>query len=319
MRNIPIVTKNLLIINVLAFIAMKVFQAQGIDLNDLLGLHFFLAKDFRIWQFITYLFMHANFMHILFNMFSLWMFGQVVENVWGPKKFLIFYLICGVGAGFCQELAQYGSYIAEGMANYDTVGDTITGNVIPMSDSLNSMTTVGASGAIYGVLLAFGMLFPNERMFIIPIPVPIKAKWLVMGYAVIELFSAIGTSGDGVAHLAHLGGMLFGFLLIRYWRKHPYTGYQDFGMNRGRQFFDRMKNNWEQRTSNRKTTSNQGNSWSNNSQNQNRQTNSDWDYNARKRAEQAEVDKILDKIRKSGYDSLTKEEKKRLFENSKNM
>lgn len=319
MRNIPIVTKNLLIINVLAFIAMKVFQAQGIDLNDLLGLHFFLAKDFRIWQFITYLFMHANFMHILFNMFSLWMFGQVVENVWGPKKFLIFYLICGVGAGFCQELAQYGSYIAEGMANYDTVGDTITGNVIPMSDYLNSMTTVGASGAIYGVLLAFGMLFPNERMFIIPIPVPIKAKWLVMGYAVIELFSAIGTSGDGVAHLAHLGGMLFGFLLIRYWRKHPYTGYQDFGMNRGRQFFDRMKNNWEQRTSNRKTTSNQGNSWSNNSQNQNRQTNSDWDYNARKRAEQAEVDKILDKIRKSGYDSLTKEEKKRLFENSKNM
>lgn len=319
MRNIPIVTKNLLIINVLAFLAMKVLETQGIDLNNLLGLHFFLAKDFRIWQFISYLFMHANFMHILFNMFSLWMFGQVVENVWGPKKFLIFYLICGVGAGFCQELAQYGTYIAEGMAYYDTVKEAITGNIIPMADYLNSMTTVGASGAIYGVLLAFGMLFPNERMFIIPIPVPIKAKWLVMGYAVIELFSAIGTSGDGVAHLAHLGGMLFGFLLIRYWRKHPYTGYQDFGMNRGRQFFDRMKNNWEQRTSNRKATSNQGNSWSNNSQNQNRQTNSDWEYNARKRAEQAEVDKILDKIRKSGYDSLTKEEKKRLFENSKNM
>ena len=163
----------------------------------------------------------------------------------GPKKFLFYYIVCGVGAGLCQELAQYGTYLVEGLAHFDSV--RIGTTVLPMDVYLNMMNTVGASGAIYGVLLAFGMLFPEERMFIIPIPIPIKAKWIVMGSIVVELFSAIGTSNDGVAHLAHLGGMLFGFILIRYWKKHPYSGYGDFGMNRGHQFFDRMKNTWEQR------------------------------------------------------------------------
>ena len=317
MRNIPVVTKNLLIINILVFIATYVLRGLNIDLNDILGLHFFLASDFRIWQFFTYMFMHGGFTHILMNMFMLWMFGMVVENVWGPRKFLFYYIVCGVGAGLCQELAQYGTYLVEGLAQYESV--KIGTTVLPMNDYLNMMNTVGASGAIYGVLLAFGMLFPEERMFIIPIPVPIKAKWIVMGSIVVELFSAIGTSNDGVAHLAHLGGMLFGFILIRYWKKHPYSGYGDFGMNRGHQFFDRMKNTWEQRggRDSRNATNGNSESWSNTSQSNNANNRSDWDYNAQKKQQQEEVDRILDKIRKSGYDSLTKDEKQKLFDSSK--
>ena len=317
MRNIPLVTKNLLIINILVFIATYVLRGLNIDLNDILGLHFFLASDFRIWQFFTYTFMHGGFTNILMNMFMLWMFGMVVENVWGPRKFLFYYIVCGVGAGLCQELAQYGTYLVEGLAQYESV--KIGTTVLPMNVYLNMMNTVGASGAIYGVLLAFGMLFPEERMFIIPIPIPIKAKWIVMGSIVVELFSAIGTSNDGVAHLAHLGGMLFGFILIRYWKKHPYSGYGDFGMNRGHQFFDRMKNTWEQRGGrySRNATNGNSESWSNTSQSNNANNRSDWDYNAQKKQQQEEVDRILDKIRKSGYDSLTKDEKQKLFDSSK--
>ena len=317
MRNIPVVTKNLLIINILVFIATYVLRGLNIDLNDILGLHFFLASDFRIWQFFTYMFMHGGFTHILMNMFMLWMFGMVVENVWGPRKFLFYYIVCGVGAGLCQELAQYATYLVEGLANFDSVRVGTT--VLPMDVYLNMMNTVGASGAIYGVLLAFGMLFPEERMFIIPIPIPIKAKWIVMGSIVVELFSAIGTSNDGVAHLAHLGGMLFGFILIRYWKKRPYSGYGDFGMNRGHQFFDRMKNSWEQRGGHDTRNASNGNSgsWTNTSQSNNANNRSDWDYNAQKKQQQEEVDRILDKIRKSGYDSLTKDEKQKLFDSSK--
>ena len=317
MRNIPVVTKNLLIINILVFVATYVFKGVNIDLNDILGLHFFLASDFHIWQFFTYMFMHGGFTHILMNMFMLWMFGMVVENVWGPRKFLFYYIVCGVGAGLCQELAQYGTYLVEGLANFDSVRVGTT--VLPMDVYLNMMNTVGASGAIYGVLLAFGMLFPEERMFIIPIPIPIKAKWIVMGSIVVELFSAIGTSNDGVAHLAHLGGMLFGFILIRYWKKHPYSGYGDFGMNKGHQFFDRMKSSWEQRGGHdaRNATNGSRDSWTNTSQRNTADNKSDWDYNARKRQQQEEVDRILDKIRKSGYDSLTKDEKQKLFDSSK--
>lgn len=318
MRNIPVITKNLLIINVLVFVATYALRGLNIDLDTLLGLHFILAPDFRVWQFVTYMFMHGGVTHLLMNMFMLWMFGMVVENVWGPKKFLFYYMVCGLGAGVCQELAQYGTYVVEGLAQYETV--RIANSIIPMSEYLNMMNTVGASGAIYGVLLAFGMLFPEERMFIIPIPVPIKAKWIVIGSVVVELFSAIGTSNDGVAHLAHLGGMLFGFILIRYWKKHPYSGYGDFGMNRGHQFFDRMKNSWEQRGGRDTRNASNGNSgsWTNTSQSSDANNRSDWDYNAHKKQQQEEVDRILDKIRKSGYDSLTKDEKQKLFDSSKN-
>ena len=217
MNKLPTVTRNLLIINVLCFFGMLVAKRYGIDVENLLGLHFFLASDFNLSQLISYMFMHANFQHIFFNMFAVWMFGRVLEQVWGPKRFLTYYLICGIGAGLIQELVQYLEY-AFTLSNYDSVNLGIAGGIIPMEEYLNMMTTVGASGAVYGILLAFGMLFPNSQMFIFPLPFPIKAKYFVIGYAVLELFLGLG-GGDGVAHFAHLGGMLFGLILIIYWRK----------------------------------------------------------------------------------------------------
>lgn len=246
MRNIPTITKNLLIINILAFFAMYVLKgATGVDLNNLLGLHFFMASDFQVYQLVTYMFMHANFEHILFNMFALWMFGCVVENVWGPKKFLFYYIFCGIGAGMLQEIAQFFSVYIELNSQQPMGVFEAFGWMSKLSHQLNGLTTVGASGAIYSILLAFGMLFPEERIFIFPLPIPIKAKWFVIGYAGIELFSALATPGDHVAHLAHLGGMIFGFFLIRYWRKHPQNGGR-YNINSGPNFFDRMRTNWEQ-------------------------------------------------------------------------
>lgn len=224
MNSIPTVTKNLLIINVLCFFGGVVAMKYGIDLNDLLGLHFFMASDFNPAQLITYMFMHGGFQHIFFNMFALWMFGRTLEQVWGPKRFLSYYMVCGIGAGLVQELVQYIQYVTE-LSQYDSVNTGIA--VIPMAEYLNLMTTVGASGAIYGILLAFGMLFPNSQMFVFPIPFPVKAKYFVMGYAALEIFLGLGASTDGVAHFAHfahLGGMIFGFILIMYWRKKNNNG-----------------------------------------------------------------------------------------------
>lgn len=221
MNSIPTVTKNLLIINVLCFFGGVVAMKYGINLNDLLGLHFFMASDFNPAQLITYMFMHGGFQHIFFNMFALWMFGRTLEQVWGPKRFLFYYMVCGIGAGLVQELVQYIQYVTE-LSQYDSVNTGIA--VIPMAEYLNLMTTVGASGAIYGILLAFGMLFPNSQMFVFPIPFPVKAKYFVMGYAALEIFLGLGASTDGVAHFAHLGGMIFGFILIMYWRKRIIMG-----------------------------------------------------------------------------------------------
>lgn len=307
MFRIPTITKNLLIINVLMFFATWVFARQGVDLNNLFGLHFFLASDFSLYQLFTYMFMHANFTHILFNMFSLWMFGCVVENVWGPKKFLFYYLACGVGAGLIQLLAQFGEFYV--MAS-DQIPGFGFGDVMTVARNsqavLNLWTTVGASGAIYGILLAFGMLFPEQRMFIFPLPVPIKAKWFVCIFVAIELLSALGTSGSSVAHFAHLGGALFGYIMIRYWRNHPGGG--GYGRSRGQQFFDRMKDNWERRSHRKADETRRGD---------NQRRESDWDYNARRKARQDEIDRILDKVRRSGYDSLTDEEKSKLFDGGK--
>lgn len=314
MRNIPIVTKYLLIINIVMFLITELVAPMGIDLTGILGLHFFKASDFHVYQLITYMFMHGGWMHIIMNMFMLWMFGMVIESVWGPKKFLFYYIVCGIGAGLCQEIAQYASYVIQGLDAYQFVN--AGGSQMPMDAYLNLMTTVGASGAIYAVLLAFGMLFPDERMFIIPIPIPIKAKWIVVGSVALELFYALGQPGDGVAHVAHLGGMLFGFILIKYWQKHPYSGPDDFGMGKGSQFFDRMKNSWERHSSHSSGGGTKFHYRPNTASEQTRRE-SDWDYNARKKAEQDEVDRILDKIRRSGYDSLTDEEKRKLFEKSK--
>ena len=304
MNNIPTMTKNLLIVNFLAFVATWVLEQRGIDLTSLLGLHFFLASDFHIYQFITYMFLHGGLTHIFFNMFALWMFGAVIERVWGPKKFLFYYIVCGIGAGVAQELVQYCNYMYEGMAAYQYVN---AGGVQMTTDAyINLWTTIGASGAVYAILLAFGMIFPNERLFIIPFPFPIKAKWLVLGYIAIELFSAMGAPGDGVAHMAHLGGMLFGFLLIRYWQKHPDSS-QHFGRSYGQEFFDNMKRRYDQRQHSTRMRAERPDP----------RRESDEEYNARKRKNQEEVDAILDKIRKSGYDSLTKEEKQKLFDQSR--
>ena len=307
MFRIPTITKNLLIINVLMFLALIVFEGRGIDLNSVLGLHFFLADDFALYQLFTYMFMHGGVMHIFLNMFMLWMFGGVVEQVWGPKKFLFYYITCGVGAGLIQMVAQFGEF-------YMLAADQVPGFNLGMAAEvarnsqplLNLWTTVGASGAIYGVLLAFGMLFPEQRMFIFPLPVPIKAKWFVCIFVVVELFSALGTSGSNVAHFAHLGGAFFGYIMIRYWRNHPGGG--GYGRSRGQQFFDRMKDNWERRSHRRADDARRDDGT---------RRESDWDYNARRKAEQDEIDRILDKVRRSGYDSLTDEEKRKLFDGGK--
>lgn len=288
----PPVTKNIIIINALFFLAMYVTPRYGIDLTQMMGLHFFLASDFKIYQLITYMFMHGNFAHILFNMFAVWMFGRIVESAWGSRRFLIYYLICGIGAGLFQEIAQYIDYAASGMSAYDSVN--IGTAIIPMDTYLNMLTTVGASGAVYGILLAFGLSYPEDRLFIIPIPIPIKAKYFVIGYAVIELVSGLSSSNDGVAHFAHLGGMVIGFLLILYWTKQN-------SMSGG--YLEKLKN-WFQNRRKPKMKVHYG------------EKEADYQYNARKREDQEEIDRILDKVRKSGYESLTVDEKKKLFESS---
>ena len=283
----PPITKNLLIINILMYLASYVLVRYGINLTDLLGLHFFMASDFRLHQIVTYLFMHGNFEHLFFNMFALWMFGRIIEQVMGQKRFLIYYFVCGIGAGLVQELAQYIHYL------------TILPDLPPVSHeqlamALNSWNTVGASGAIYGILLAFGMTFPDERLFIIPIPFPIKAKYFVVGYAIIELLSALLRSNDQVAHMAHLGGMLFGLLLLLHWR-HP-GGFQK-KMQGWRNKLNRPKNQTFHYQRNTKFTD-------------------EMDENTRRNARQKEVDRILEKVKSRGYGSLTEEEKRKLFDAS---
>ena len=217
MMETPKVTKNLIIINVLLFFGTLVAEKYGIDLNRYLGLHFFLASDFNPAQLITYMFMHGGWGHLFFNMFAVWMFGRTLEQVWGSRRFLFYYIACGMGAGIIQEVVQFIEYETV-LSGYQMVNIGYT--QIPMADYLNMMNTVGASGAVYAILLGFGMLFPNSPLFIFPLPFPIKAKFFVIGYALLELYSGFANNpNDNVAHFAHLGGMIFGFILITYWKK----------------------------------------------------------------------------------------------------
>lgn len=232
MNNIPTVTKNLLAINVLMFLALLVAEKQGVDLNSVLGLHLFASEGFQPYQLVTYMFMHASVTHLFFNMFALYMFGRTLEYMWGAKRFLVYYLVAGIGAALVQEAIGMVRYheALNGMSPLDVElvlsrgfdalregKNFVNPQLAHLNVVLNS-TTVGASGAIYAILLGFGMLFPEERMFVFPIPFPIKAKYFVMGYVVIELYLGVSGSADGVAHFAHLGGMLFGFILILFWR-----------------------------------------------------------------------------------------------------
>jgi len=314
MRTIPTITKNLLIINVLVFVLTNVLELRDIHLMDIFGLHFFLASDFHLYQLFTYMFVHADLQHIFFNMFALWMFSSVIENVWGQKRFLFYYLTCGIGAGLIQMVAQFFSFYLTVKGQSPGISMLETFQLGHMyGDALNSWTTVGASGAVYAVLLAFGMTFPEERIFIFPLPIPIKAKWFVVGYVAIELFSGLSSRGDNVAHFAHLGGMLFGYLMIRYWQNHNNMNeYFTGNVGDGFHFFDNVKSNWEQRQRRHQA---EREKMREKKEEEHVRHQTDWEYNAQKKANQEEIDRILDKIRKSGYDSLSKEEKRKLFEN----
>ena len=215
---LPPVVKNLLIINALFYLADVVFGFKGIELTDWLGLHYFKAPDFAIWQPVTYMFMHANFGHLFFNMFALWMFGAAIENYWGTKRFLIFYFVAGIGAAFVYEVWQYIDFtFVKHLWDYQLV-QVSQYQSITVQEYLNYFTLVGASGAVYGLLLAFGMLFPNSLIYLYFL-IPIKAKWFVLIFGGIEVLYCVFASSDGIAHIAHLGGMLFGFFLILYWKR----------------------------------------------------------------------------------------------------
>ena len=219
--NIPPVVKNLLIINIIFFIATLMFQrGNSSPLVQWFAVFYFDSPEFRVWQIISYMFMHGGWAHIFFNMFALFMFGSSLEYIMGSKRFLNFYLITGLGAlalqFFVQAIEVYqiaGSFTID-PATYQSSNpdDLRTLSEIYFSPML------GASGAIFGLLIAFGMLFPNTEMFIIFFPVPIKAKYLIPVYIVLELFLGVAQfSGDSVAHFAHLGGALFGFILVKLW------------------------------------------------------------------------------------------------------
>jgi len=232
----PVIVKNLLIINGLFFLA-KIALEPNIDLSGILGAFYWKSEHFQPWQIITHMFMHGNFMHIFFNMFALWMFGSAIEQVWGPKRFLEYYLITGLGAfvlhyavvawqanALVQEVSpeMLEMVKSEGrsllMSNRNYTDETLA-----QLNFAYNIPVVGASGAVFGLLLAFGMMFPNTRLIMLFFPVPIKAKYFVMIFGAIELFSGFANRpGDNVAHFAHLGGMLFGYILIKYWGKNKF-------------------------------------------------------------------------------------------------
>lgn len=246
LQQIPMVVRNLIIINVLVFLLTQSLQLRGIDLDNYLALHYWQSPLFRWWQVFTHLFMHASLSHIFFNMFALWMFGRILENVWGPQRFLIYYLICGLGAAFCHlgvltfeyttfyndfihfqqnpTFAEYTRFIT-----HYHLSETTSSTMWDARSSIDAINkyyyevkineaTVGASGAVFGLLFAFGYLFPNTELLIFFIPIPVKAKYVVAGYALVELSLGVyASAGDNIAHFAHLGGMLFGFILLRIW------------------------------------------------------------------------------------------------------
>jgi membrane associated rhomboid family serine protease len=230
---IPVVVKNLIIVNVLMLLITFVLERMGIDLYTYLGLYFPLSEKFRLHQIFTHMFMHGGLTHLFFNMFALYMFGRVLESVWGPKRFLTFYLVTGLGAAFLHTAVNFIEYYhvasqltPEQIAHVKEVGYGIWSEgknfSDPLSGKLNmilNIPTVGASGAVFGILLGFGMLFPNTQLMLLFPPIPIKAKYFVMGYGAIELYLGFSQPGSNVAHFAHLGGMLFGYFMIKYWNK----------------------------------------------------------------------------------------------------
>jgi membrane associated rhomboid family serine protease len=237
---LPPVVKNIIMLNILMFLLTWAGRSVfGIDLNDVLGIYFPKSEQFKPLQIVTHMFMHGDFFHILFNMYALYIFGQVLETVWGPKRFFIYYIVCGLGAALTHETViafQY-AHLANSMSPESlqavlTEGTTMFKQGLPFADPemlklqmLLNTPTIGASGAIFGVLLAFGVLFPNTQLMLLFPPIPIRAKYLVLGYGALELYLAVTQPGSNIAHAAHLGGMLFGYILIKYWRKTTNTLY----------------------------------------------------------------------------------------------
>ncbi|WP_303920955.1 rhomboid family intramembrane serine protease [Draconibacterium sediminis] len=235
MLNMPPVVKNLILANVVFFLITIVLKQTGTDLYPILGLHFPLSEKFKLHQFFTYMFMHSSqgIGHIFFNMFALYMFGRVLEGVWGPKRFLTFYLVTGIGAAVLHMVVTYFEYQSligkmspDQIAYVKEVGYQIWSEgknfSDPLAGKLNAILntpTVGASGAVFGILLGFGMLFPNTELMLLFPPIPIKAKYFVIGYGALELFFGVSGIQGSVAHFAHLGGMLFGYFMIKYWNK----------------------------------------------------------------------------------------------------
>jgi membrane associated rhomboid family serine protease len=212
--NSPVV-RNLLIANFAMYaLSYLVRKSQGFDLDSVLGLFYYKSANFKPHQFITFLFMHDpnNILHIAFNMWGLWIFGKILETHWGSKKFFTYYMICGIGSGMTQQLAWY----------YMLHGDNQIMALQPDQYQfvIDHVSAIGASGAIFGLLLAFGMIFPNVPLQFIFVPIPIKAKYLVIGYGLYELFGGItNSSGDNVAHFAHIGGLITGFIIIMIWKR----------------------------------------------------------------------------------------------------
>jgi len=263
-QNTPMVVKNLIIINVLMLLATYATQSAGFDFTEMFGMHYPASEKFRLHQVITHMFMHGGFMHLFFNMFALWMFGRVLESIWGPRRFLIYYFVTGLGAvalhmfvnhleimSIKNAIVAYNNtpapellekfvnkhlgrpspqlidfmqawYDAPASSSYANEGEQIMERILGMKMDI---PTVGASGAVFGILLAFGMIFPNTQLMLIFPPIPIKAKYFVIGYGAIELYLGLTNSGGSIAHFAHLGGMLFGFILIKYWAKTTNTFY----------------------------------------------------------------------------------------------
>jgi len=267
---IPTVTKNLIIINAVMLVATFLFQARGVDLTRALGLYYPGSENFRVYQIITHMFMHGGLWHLFFNMFALFMFGRVLESVWGPRRFLFYYFVTGLGAAALHMFVNYleiapmaeaikafkntpaPEVFSEFVNNYQRTIENFGFNrpaimefaaqwydapssasyereAIAFVDKLMqvrmNIPTVGASGAVFGVLLGFGMLFPNTQLMLLFPPIPIKAKYVVIGYGVLELLLGLSMAGSNIAHFAHLGGMLFGFILIKYWNKNTRNFY----------------------------------------------------------------------------------------------
>ena len=221
--NFPPVVKNLIIINVLVFVAQLTLDNQ-FHITEKLMLYPVMFPQFKPYQLFTHLFAHSPAMlfHIVFNMFGLWMFGKILENVWGAKRFLFFYLACGLGAAALHILMQYVRYnqIEELWRAAVTAGDTIAVQSYINELSSELGPALGASGAVMGIFIAFGYLFPNTELFLMFIPVPIKAKWLMIGLVAIDLFGGVArVSGDNIAHFAHLGGAITGFIIVFIWNK----------------------------------------------------------------------------------------------------